>query len=181
MKLNRGGKRIGWARTGGILFAIIFSALSSYALQPLIGGNKDAVNAVVTIFSILAGFLIAITTFAGDPMLAGAKTWGELQLAKRNFNNRLLRYRIIFFLYLISLGCAFLTYFEYKNAPFLLPLVQYTFLFLSSFVFVVSFTVPGSLMKMQIARYEALLESTKTAEIVDPNSENKTKIGGAGT
>tara|TARA_B100001093_G_scaffold462893_1_gene478502 strand:+ start:247 stop:402 length:156 start_codon:yes stop_codon:yes gene_type:complete len=49
------------------------SGVIGYHFQPLISNNPDAVNTVVTIFSILAGFLIAVITFIAEPTLKVAK------------------------------------------------------------------------------------------------------------
>ena len=51
-----------WWRIGKLVAAIGVSAAVGYWFQPLVAKNKDAVNTVVTIFSILAGFLIAVIT-----------------------------------------------------------------------------------------------------------------------
>jgi len=45
----------------------LWGILLSYLGQPFIHGNQDAVNIIVTVFSILAGFLVAVITLVGDP------------------------------------------------------------------------------------------------------------------
>jgi hypothetical protein len=44
----------------------LWAGLGSYIAKPLIEGNQDAINVIVTVFSILAGFLIAVITLVGD-------------------------------------------------------------------------------------------------------------------
>jgi hypothetical protein len=122
----------------------------------LISEKPDAINAVVTIFSILAGFLIAVITFIGDP---GARGWKDLQLEKADVVSRLQRHRLIFYLYLITLGLA-LSIFLIPDEPGTVSVwLERAFVGLAVFVFGASFTLPSSLMALQIARYDAALQA----------------------
>lgn len=55
-----------WWRLGKLAGAVIVSAAVGYFFQPMVAHNTDAVNTVVTIFSILAGFLIAVITLIAE-------------------------------------------------------------------------------------------------------------------
>ncbi len=153
--------RSDWSRVAKILLAIIVSCFVGYRFQPLIAGNSNAVNTVVTIFSILAGFLIAVITLIAEPILKQATDWKELQLMKATIRRQLLRQKLLFFLYLITLGLALAMFLTPSNFPALLGWFQSVFLGLATFVFLASFSLPGSLMKIQMDRYDAALEETK--------------------
>jgi hypothetical protein len=66
---------IDWIRLIKLGMGISFSSFVGYYFQPMIANNPNAINTVVTIFSILAGFLIAVITFIVDPVLSKAKNW----------------------------------------------------------------------------------------------------------
>jgi len=70
-------KSIDWKRLLMLLAGVAISAFIGVRFQPMISNNSDAVNTVVTIFSILAGFLIAVITFIAEPTLKQAKNWDE--------------------------------------------------------------------------------------------------------
>ncbi len=170
---------IDWMRLSVLLIGAIVSLSAGYYLQPMISGNKEAINTIVTIFSILAGFLIAVITFIADPVIKAANGWQDLQHKKRNVRNKIFRHRLLFYFYLISLGLAL--------SMFLLPstFVKTTiwlergFLTVSTFVFLASFKLPGSLMDLQMARYEAELEDKKPEVLKDmgmPKSSDTTEL-----
>jgi hypothetical protein len=156
-----------WWRIGKITVAIVVSCAVAYFFQPMVAHNTNAVNTVVTIFSILAGFLIAVITLIAEPTLKQAKNWQELQLMKKTVQRKLYRHKLLFYLYLITLGMALGT-FLVPNAQAELRLYLETgFLFLTTFVFLASFDLPGSLMKIQMDRYEAEMDATKPPVLKD--------------
>lgn len=155
------GIDVDWWRLGKILAALVTSGAIGYWFQPLVAGNKDAVNTVVTIFSILAGFLIAVITLIAEPTLKQAKNWGELQMMKATVQRKLLRQKLLFFLYLLTLGVALGTFLVPAEMLELRRWLETVFLGLATFVFLASFDLPGSLMKIQMERYEAEMAATK--------------------
>lgn len=66
-------KRRDWWRLAKLAGNTGLSVFVGLYFQPMIAGNSDAVNTVVTVFSILAGFLIAVITFIAEPTLKKAK------------------------------------------------------------------------------------------------------------
>ena len=72
-----------------LLAGVAISAFIDVRFQPMISNNSDAVNTVVTIFSILGGFLIAVITFIAEPTLKQAKNWDELQHMKATIRRRI--------------------------------------------------------------------------------------------
>lgn len=167
MQLRRDGPGIDWGRTIKIVLALLTSGLVGYLFGPSIANNADAVNTVVTIFSILAGFLIAVITFIAEPTLQQAKDWQELQLMKATIQRQLFRQKVLFFLYLVTLGTALAMFLVPSSSTEVLWWLRTGFLSLATFVLLASFTLPGSLMKIQMERYEAALESTKPQVVKD--------------
>ena len=164
---ERPNAKTDWWRLLKIGLAVVVSAFVGYRFQPMVANNTDAVNTVVTIFSILAGFLIAVITFIAEPTLKQAKNWQELQLMKDTIRRQLFRQKILFFLYLLTLGIALAMFLTPETMTEVLRWMQMVFLGLATFVFLASFTLPSSLMKIQLERYEAALDESKPQAIKD--------------
>lgn len=152
---EKGTSRYAWSRLLGGVVLLGASALGAYFLQPLISGNKDAVNTVVTVFSILAGFLIAVITFIGDP---GPSEWRDLQLGRREVKAKLRRHRWLFYLYLVTLGLALAMFLIPSTYVTLIVWFERAFVGVAIFVFLASFTLPNSLSQLQMAKYDAALD-----------------------
>lgn len=152
--MGRDSSNIAWKRLIGLACLLLLSILSGYYLQPRISGNKDAINTIVTIFSILAGFLIAVITFIGDPGLRG---WKDLQLDKRAAQAKLSRHRMLFHLYLFTLALALAMFLVPDTFEKLQLWLERFFVGSATFVFFASFTLPRSLSALQMERYESAL------------------------
>lgn len=158
MATLRSDQGIDWVRVALLAAAAGLSLGGGYYLYPLVSGNKDAVNAIITVFSILAGFLIAVTTLLTEPVLKAATTWSELQTMRSTLQRKFRRYQLLFFLYLLCLGLAIAMYvIPQALAPIRIAL-EYTFTSLSIFVFLCSLFLPKSLMQAQMERYDATLK-----------------------
>ena len=83
--------QIDWWRLVKLAIALGVAGFIGYRFQPMVSNNPDAVNTVVTIFSILAGFLIAVITFIAEPTLQAAKNCQELQQMKATVKRKLFR------------------------------------------------------------------------------------------
>lgn len=156
-----------WLRLGKLVVALGVSAAVGYMFHPMVANNPDAVNTVVTIFSILAGFLIAVITLIPDPTLKKAKNWTELQAMKKTVKRKLHRHNILFLLYLLTLGSALCLFLVPSGPTQFRGFLEMFFLGLATFVFLASFDLPGALMKIQMDRYEAEMEGTKPQVLKD--------------
>lgn len=162
--------RIAWGRVAGLLLLVGISCAGGYLLQPLISGNKDAINTVVTVFSILAGFLIAVITFVGDP---GTSGWRELQGGKREVKAKLRRHRWLFYMYLITLGLALAMFIMPDGFVQTIIWLERFFVGFALFVFLASFSLPNSLSQLQMDKYEAALEGRSPQFLKDLKDPSK--------
>lgn len=149
----------------GILAAVL-AGMASYFSQPLIHGNDQAVNVIVTVFSVLSGFLIAIIAIVGDPVLLPPGTWRAAELEREKLNNRLIRHKWLFTLYLITLGLVFFALLLKDKDPNIVLWLERSFLFFGVFAFILSLTLPGSLMKVQRERIDAVIEHRRSQDKV---------------
>lgn len=155
MRVERSGRSVAWRRICFGVALLAPSIAAGYYLQPLISGNSDAINTIVTVFSILAGFLIAVITFIGDP---GVRGWQQLQLDKDAVKARLRRHRLLFYLYLTTLGLALAMFLVPDSCETIQLWLERFFIGCAVFVFLASFTLPSSLSDLQMERYETALK-----------------------
>ncbi|MDY0186194.1 MAG: hypothetical protein RBR43_10000 [Desulfuromonadaceae bacterium] len=152
--------------------AAILAGLASYFGQPLIHGNEQAVNVIVTVFSVLAGFLVAIIAIVGDPVLLPPGTWRAAELERGKLNSRLVRHKWLFTLYLLTLGMVFFALLLKDGDPCLVLWLERGFLFSGVFAFVLSLALPGSLMKVQRERIDAVIEHRRNQDNVRDSSND---------
>lgn len=86
---------------------------------------------------------------------------------KKTVQRKLFRQKLLFFLYLITLGVALGTFLVPDAQAELRRWLETIFLGLATFVFLASFDLPGSLMKIQMERYEAEMDATKPQVLKD--------------
>ena len=95
--MNRG---LSWGRL--VLFAA--GAIPGGAMlrwgHVLTDGNTDASRILVTAFSILVGFLIAVITMSGDPRGLYPGSWRMASAHAREIRRALCRYQLLFYAYL---------------------------------------------------------------------------------
>lgn len=86
---------------------------------------------------------------------------------KKTVQRKLFRQKLLFFLYLITLGVALGTFLVPDVQAELRRWLETVFLGLATFVFLASFELPGSLVKIQMERYEAEMDATKPQVLND--------------
>ncbi len=148
---------------------ILWSGLGSYFAQPLIHGNQDAINVIVTVFSILAGFLVAVITLVGDPKSLPSGSWQKARLGSELTYNRLTRHKWLFKLYLGTLALVFISMLMKTKLKEYQSYVEYVYLFLAIAAFCLSFKLPSSLMHLQQERIEHEIEERRKKEGINQN------------
>lgn len=154
-----------WGRFFTLLVGVGGGVAGSYYGQPLIHGNDLAINVIVTAFSILAGFLIAIMTIMGDPSSFSRYSWRAHELSRGTVFRGLRRQQWLFMLYLGTV-CAMFAGSLLAHAPNgvscrVLVWLERTYLFMAILAFVVSFRLPGTLLRIQLARHDQLIEARR--------------------
>lgn len=150
-----------------VKYAVVVSllgALLTYLGKPLISSNQDAINVIVTVFSILAGFLIALITMIGDPKSLPSGGWQVAELSRSLTYNRLTRQKWLFYIYLIALVLIFLSMLVKKEFPAFNNIIEYCYLFFSIVAFLLSFQLPSLLMNLQKERIEQEISERRRAE-----------------
>ncbi len=164
---------IDWNKIRIGMGAAILGILASYYGQPLIHGNEQAINIIVTVFSILAGFLVAIIAIVGDPVLLPPGTWRAAEMERGSMNKRLIRHKWLFTIYLITLSLIFFSLLLKDSNATVVLWLERLFLFFGVFAFSLSMVLPSALIKVQRERIDAVIEYRRKADNVNSGTTSK--------
>jgi hypothetical protein len=148
---------VSWTRLTYFGIAALAGALAGFFGGCLIHDNHDAVEVIVTVFPILAGFLVAIMTIVGDPSVFGGRSWRAAELAMDPTYRSLVRQKWLFLLYLITVAGVFAAALLKKKWPMTTEIIERVYFGLAVGAFVLSLSLPGSLMRIQLERHEAMI------------------------
>ncbi|MGB8900469.1 MAG: hypothetical protein WCC90_15085 [Methylocella sp.] len=151
-----------------IIACAVIAAAAAYYAQPYVH-DSDVVLIIVTVFTVFAGFLIAIITILGDPSMIPEGSWRVVEIRRVNIEKRLHTHVMLFMLYLITIGLLFVGVVLHKtfSDECKIKTIEMLYLFFGVFSFLLSFGLPISLMKLQKAR-------------VDAETERRRRIAGIG-
>lgn len=162
-------KQIAWERITLFVFAILSGIAAAYYGQSYIHQNDKAINIIVTVFSILAGFLVALMTIMGDPGGYTSRSWRFFEIKKSIVFSKLARQKWLFNAYLITLGAIFFSSLIEKKLPTIALYCEYFYLGLAVTAFILSLSLPTALMNIQIARHDELIEAKRKAAGIKKN------------
>nr|WP_316653180.1 hypothetical protein [uncultured Gellertiella sp.] len=141
----------------GAIVAGLFAA--TFGLD-LIHGNDIAQGVIVTVFSVLAGFLIAIMTLLGDQsVLPGS--WRIADEKSRSIKAKLIRQKWLFYFYLITISLIFLKTLVNSKYPSLGCYLERAYFGFATASFILSFKLPSTLMSVQTDRINAVIEARR--------------------
>ncbi|MBN3145346.1 MULTISPECIES: hypothetical protein [Pectobacterium] len=149
-------KTVSYRKVIYFFLMIGFSAVVAYYGQPAISGKSDAINVLVTIYSVLAGILIAIITLIGDPAVLDTDgSWRKAYLSSKLPKVRLLRLKFLFHTYLVTLLMVFLAYLIPKDSfPQAKEWVERLLVFFACVALLSSFRLPGAVIEVQRSRLD---------------------------
>ncbi|MEQ8966766.1 MAG: hypothetical protein RID91_13135 [Azospirillaceae bacterium] len=137
----------------------IFAGIGAFIFgHPYIEDNSEAMTVIVTVFSILAGFLIAVMTLLGDQSLVPGG-WKIIEKQRKTIEAKLIRQKWLFFLYLFTLLVIFLTTLTPAEYVELKDWLERVYLGLSVTAFILSFRLPSTLMEIQVSKVDAITEA----------------------
>jgi hypothetical protein len=164
---------IDWPRVRSFVYFSVAGVAAGYFLQPFVHGNHEAREAIITLFSILAGFLIAVMTLVGDSSSAKSRSWRSLEFSRPTFVQRLERQKWLFYVYLLTLGLLFLSVLVPECWVKFTIWAERVYIGLAVASFLISLGLPGKLMSIQVERLDAAIEEKRTKPTDDENSESR--------
>lgn len=141
------------------------SALLAWKGQPLVHGNEKAVDLIINMFAILAGFLIAIMTLFSDMRFDEDANWRQLQLREDLQERHYDRHSLLFYAYIAVLICVFMVVLlkhspEYENSTVLICF-EYAYLFLACISVFYSVFLPSKLIQTRKEAFAQLMKHKK--------------------
>lgn len=153
-----------------LLVVAIASGVAGYFWgAPLALGNDKAMDVIVTLFSILAGFIIAIMTLLGDETLRPGG-WKRAQVDAEAIKRRLDRQQQLFWLYLGTLTLILGARLIQTAYPAISNELQKVAFGLAVTALVLSYALPVALRGAQVARLDAAVgKQRNSASTLDRN------------
>jgi len=143
-----------------LIFAVCscFAAGAAYYGEPLVRHNTDAILILTTVFTVFAGFLVAIIVILGDPAMVPEGSWRVAETRRDGVEGRLIVHVWLFIAYLLAIGFLFAGVLvrESHTIPEILKVwIDRTYLFLGVLSFLMTFGLAKSMVSLQLARYDA--------------------------
>lgn len=154
---------VDWKRIFFLFVALGTGVLAGATGQPLIHNNEQAVNVIVTVFSILAGFLVAIMTIMGEPGSLLGRGWRSCEINRKNIFSRLVRQKWMFYLYLATLGLVFTASLTKNVLPLLTVWIERIYLGGATTAFILSLGLPSALLNIQLERHDEIIDAKRKA------------------
>ena len=145
---------------------LIISIVTAYYAEPYSHENSDLVLIVTTVFTVFAGFLVATITILGDPSLVPSGNWRIVESRRDNIERDIIFHSWLFVLYLLTIALIFASVVVRKIpcdivACWIKVWIERAYLFVGVFSFLVSFTLPFALHRIQMKRLDEEAERRK--------------------
>jgi hypothetical protein len=162
-------------RIGLALTFLLISVATAYYAEPYAHDNSDLVLIVTTVFTVFAGFLVATITILGDPSLVPTGSWRIVESRRDNVERDIIFHSWLFVLYLITIALIFASVVVRKVpcdivACWIKTWIERGYLFVGVFSFLVSFTLPFALHKIQMKRLDEETERRRISEGIEPSN-----------
>ena len=166
-------KKLNWQKIIFVSLIFLGAWVSAQYGQPLLhhtetidgvkkeSNNELAINVIVTVFSILAGFLVAIIAIIGDPALLPQGSWRVAEIERPKIHQRIVRHQWLFTIYLVTLGSIFVALILHDIYPRFALWFERIFLFFGFIAFTFSLLLPEALMKLQKEKIDAVIEDRR--------------------
>jgi hypothetical protein len=146
-----------------IVLCAVAGAAGGYYWQPYVDPNPDLILIMITVFTVFAGFMVAIIAILGDPALLPQGSWRAAEVRRETIERRLIWHSYLFAAYLITIGLLFVGVVLAKvhlnaGSEWIRVWIERAYLFFGISSFLYSFALPWALMKIQQARVDAEIE-----------------------
>src|SRR5690242_3316463 len=81
--------------------------VAAYCGEPLVRHNSDAILILTTVFTVFAGFLVAIIAVLGDPAMIPDGSWRAAEVRRDRIESQLIVHTWLFVIYLLAVGFLF--------------------------------------------------------------------------
>lgn len=157
--------RISWRKVAYFGASILAAGFFAWQFQPRYHGNSNALTVLVTVFSILAGFLVAVMAIVGSERALRGGNWRQDTYYLIQIRRDLRRHAALFYLYLLILALAFLASLELRWPYSVQTGLEIFLLFLTCLAMLISFSLPGQLTRRHLSDLEKIIRDRQNQEI----------------
>jgi len=137
---------------------VVIAGVAALYGEPLVKNNTDAITILTTVFTVFAGFLVAIITVLGDPSMVPDGTWRAAETRREKIESQLILHVWLFLAYLVAIALLFAGI-VIRTAPgvpdFVKIWIDRGYLFLGVLSFLLTFGLAKSMLALQMARFDA--------------------------
>jgi len=160
MTKRPGARETDWGRVRGTAAAVIVSSAATAFFGSGLSNEPDVLSFIATIFSILAGVLIAVISILGDPSMLLDQSWRHSYLSATETQRKIHRQTDIFIVYVVLLISLF-AFMLVDPTSRLYPYMQHATFFLTVLAFIASLTLPFSLRAIQKTRLDKAIDQIR--------------------
>lgn len=155
-------KKVSRWKTLYLIFSVAMGICVGFLGQSFIQDNKSATNVIVTVFSILAGFLIAVFSLLSNPAFIMRGSWRIASLQRNEIRRRLIKHKILFYLYLLVLALILCNSMIEDRWLLASRIIEHVFLGIATTGFLLSFTLPTEIINFQIDYFDHEIRNRKS-------------------
>lgn len=158
-------RKLSWRKITYFFTCIAISIFFAWKFQPNYHENSNALSVLVTVFSILAGFLVAVMAIVGSERALKGGNWRQDTFYLAKVKQDLHRHATLFYLYLLVLALSFLATLKLEWPEVVQVSVEYVLLFLACLAMLLSFSLPGQLTRRHVSDLEAVIKARRDKEV----------------
>lgn len=144
--------------------SVVIAVLAGWLLQPWYHRSDDATSVLVTVFSILAGFLAAVMAIVANDRVLRGRNWRQDTYYLREIRRELLRHSVTFYVYLAVLVLAFLTSISATWPLWVQQWTEHGLLFFATLGIFHSFQLPKILSRKHVTAMEKEIRRRREKE-----------------
>ncbi|MBL0845111.1 hypothetical protein [Pseudomonas mediterranea] len=146
--------KLSWRKVIYFFMCVVISIFFAWKFQPNYHENSNALSVLVTVFSILAGFLVAVMAIVGSERALKGRNWRQDTFYLIKVKQDLQRHAALFYLYLQVLALSFLATLKFEWPEIVQISIETVLLFLACLAMLLSFSLPGQLTRRHLSDLE---------------------------
>lgn len=135
-----------------IILSLVASAIVGWQYGHLLIGAGDALSGIIDIFAILGGVLVAVISIVGDPSMLMPGNWRVGHEHAQDIQDRIARFAHLFFIYILTVILVIIVQVVENGAASGFEFLYQILMGFVTFAFLLSITLPYSLMSIQKER-----------------------------
>ncbi|MBB5703447.1 hypothetical protein FHS76_003350 [Ochrobactrum daejeonense] len=161
--MNKKKREIEYGRIAYAASGVLISLGLSYLFSDRLKNTADIISYVATVFSILAGVVIAIVSILGEPSMIAESSWRKDFYAAKEIQRKIHRHTDVFVLYIVLLSALFV-FSLLSPSDSIFKYIQSSCFFLISLSFWMSLSLPFSLKAIQQKRMNKAIASRQKSQ-----------------